>query len=93
MSDEDPCALCGRNRELTFHHLIPRTCHSNQWFLKRYSRHEMRQRGTMVCRPCHTFIHQQYGEKELGRRFNTLETLQAEPVVQRFVAWTRRQSS
>ena len=24
-----PCALCGRHKPLTFHHLIPRICHIN----------------------------------------------------------------
>lgn len=84
-----PCALCGRQRPLTFHHLIPRTCHSNKWFKKRFSRDDMHSRGIDVCRNCHSFIHQQFSEKQLGRMYNTLEALQAHEAVQRFVRWVR----
>lgn len=89
MVDADPCALCGRQRPLTFHHLIPRTCHSNKWFKKRFSRDDMRSRGIDVCRDCHSFIHQQFSEKQLGRSYNTLEALMDHDAVQRFVRWVR----
>ncbi len=86
----DPCALCGRLRNLTFHHLIPRTCHSNKWFKKNFERVDMQSRGIDLCRHCHTFLHQQFSEKQLGRTFNTLEVLLADERVQRFVQWVRR---
>ena len=50
------CGLCGAEEELTFHHFIPRTLHSNKWFKKRYTREEM-QAGIDVCRECHDLIH------------------------------------
>lgn len=85
------CALCTRSLPLTFHHLIPRTCHSNKWFRKRFSTQEMRERGIWVCRLCHSFIHRQYTEKDLGRRLNTLEVLMSDPAILRHCEWAQKQ--
>lgn len=91
MSTSDkPCELCGRQRPLTFHHLIPRTCHSNKWFKKNFTRQDMVSRGIDVCRDCHSFVHQQFSEKQLGRSYNTLESLLDSQRVQRFLGWVRR---
>ncbi len=86
-----PCELCGRPRHLTFHHLIPRTCHSNKWFRKRFSREEMSSRGLDLCRQCHSYIHDRFDEKELGRELNTRDTLLSHDKVFRFVQWVRKQ--
>ena len=49
-----------------FHHLIPRTVHTNKWFKKRYTREQMRE-GINVCTSCHHAIHALIpDEKELG---------------------------
>jgi 5-methylcytosine-specific restriction endonuclease McrA len=85
------CALCGRHKPLTFHHLIPRTCHSNKWFRKRFTAEEMRSRGVDLCYDCHDYVHKTFGEKELGRHYNTLAALSAEEGVARFVDWVKRQ--
>ncbi len=92
MADQqnDACALCGRKQALTFHHLIPRTCHGNKWFRKRFSREEMQRRGALLCRPCHRFVHERHEEKVLGREFNTLEALQNDAAVRDFAAWISR---
>jgi len=90
MSDDSLCQLCGSDQQITFHHLIPRTCHRNKWFRKNFSREEMRTRGIDVCRPCHSFIHKQFSEKHLGRALNTLELLLAEPVISTYVNWARQ---
>ncbi len=84
------CELCGRIRPLTFHHLIPRANHGNKWFRKRFSRDEMRGRGAWLCRACHDKVHELFDEKTLGRTFNRIEALRAEPEVARFVAWVRK---
>lgn len=84
------CALCGSDRLITFHHLIPRSCHGNKWFRKRFARQDMRERGIAICRRCHSFIHKKFSEKELGRELNTLDKLLADETVQTFVAWARR---
>ena len=88
---ESHCALCGRNKPLAFHHLIPRTCHRNKWFRKRFSRSRMRSSGIDLCHDCHKHIHTLYTEKELGRNYNTLEALSADKDVAKFVDWVSRQ--
>ncbi len=88
--DSARCALCGRAAPLTFHHLIPRTCHSNKWFRKNFAREDMRSRGLFICRACHSFIHRQFSEKDLGRRLNTREGLLADPLVRGFIGWVRK---
>jgi len=87
------CELCGRltKRGTTEHHLIPRTCHSNKWFQKRYSREQLNQ-TISVCRDCHRAIHDLIpDEKQLGRHFNTIELLLENEEIAKFVAWIRKQ--
>jgi hypothetical protein len=87
------CKLCGRltKRGTTEHHLIPRTCHSNKWFKKRYSREELNQ-TISVCRDCHGAIHELIpDEKQLGRHFNSVDLLLENEEIAKFVAWIRKQ--
>ncbi len=89
---EKACELCGRvtRRGTTEHHLIPRTCHSNKWFKKRYSREQMNE-TVSLCLDCHGSIHKFIpSEKELGRYYNTLEALREHEQLGRFVEWVRR---
>ena len=85
------CALCGSGHTLTFHHLIPKTCHKNKWFRKNFELTDMRERGIVVCRKCHSFIHKQFSEKELGREFNTLDKLANNERIKKFVVWKVKQ--
>ncbi len=87
-----PCRLCERARPLTFHHLIPRSLHSNKWFKKRFERTEM-ERGIDICRDCHSAIHRFACEKELGREWNTVERLLEHQEIGKFVAWIRGRHS
>lgn len=87
------CELCGRvtKRDTTEHHLIPRSCHSNKWFKRRFNRDEM-SRTIAVCRDCHRAIHDFVpDEKLLGRHYNTIELLQQHPELERFLAWVKNQ--
>ncbi len=89
-----PCELCGRvtKRGTTEHHLIPRCCHHNKWFKKRYSREEM-SRTIHVCRDCHSSIHRLVPcEKELGRSVNTIELLRQHELIGRFIEWVQHRS-
>jgi hypothetical protein len=85
------CEMCGRERKLTFHHFIPKTCHTNKWFKKNFSREEMNKRGAALCSDCHKFIHKTYTEKELGKNFNTFDKLMADPKILKFVKWVKKQ--
>ncbi len=84
------CQLCQREKPLTFHHLIPRKNHRKNWFLKQFSKQEMKHRGIYVCPDCHYKIHQVYDEKTLGKYYNTLEALQNDPEIRKFINWVRK---
>jgi hypothetical protein len=87
------CELCGRvtKRGTTEHHLIPRTCHANKWFRKRFTRDEMRA-TISLCRDCHRAIHDMIpDEKELGRDVNTIDKLLTHPEIAKFVDWAKKQ--
>ena len=83
--------MCGREKRLTFHHLIPRTCHSNKWFRKNFEKEEMKTRGVDLCTQCHKYIHSVHSEKELGRYYNTLEALLADEKIAKYVAYAKKQ--
>ena len=82
------CALCRRAvEEVTKHHLIPRTRHKNKKNKKDFTREDVKSRLVELCRPCHKQVHTVFTNKELERRYNTLEALRAHPDIQRFCAW------
>ena len=75
----------------TLHHLIPRMCHRNQWFQKRFSREQM-QTTVPLSRDCHRAIHRLIPrEKELGRNYHTIDLLLAHPEIGKFVRWVSKQ--
>lgn len=84
------CELCERGEvELTRHHLVPRTRHSNKRNQREFDREDVRTRIALFCRPCHRMVHALFTEKQLERELNTLEAIAAHPDVARFVAWIR----
>ena len=86
------CQLCRRvvKRGTTEHHLIPRTCHSNKWFKKRFAREQLDE-TIDVCRDCHKAIHRLIPDvKELGRDCHSLDSLLAHPEIAKFVTWVRK---
>ena len=82
-SDEakrDRCELCGRDKRLTKHHLIPRGVHRKKRFVNRFGKKEMHRRSLMLCKECHSGIHDLIpDEKEL-----------AEKTAQRSCSWETR---
>lgn len=86
------CELCGSEiDELNFHHLIPRTLHSNKYFEKRYDKTYMRETGIWICKfICHGQIHRFISEKEMGLNYNTLDKLLEHPDVKKFVEWRKK---
>ncbi len=85
------CELCKQERELTFHHLIPRTLHTNKWFKKRHTKEHMRTHGINVCEPCHSGIHKIHNNKHLAKELNTLELLLADDKIQKHIKWSAKQ--
>lgn len=84
------CEMCEKKKELTFHHLIPKSTHKNKWFKKNFTKDEMTLSGINVCRQCHNFIHKTYTEKDLGRHFNTKEKILSDEKISKFVEWARK---
>ena len=85
------CELCGRDKPLTFHHLIPKAVHHRKRYRKKYTMEELRSTGIDICRKCHSGIHDLLTEKELAEGYTTLESLQAHEGVKKHVAWVRKQ--
>ena len=84
------CDLCLRENltGLTFHHLIPQTCHRNAWFRKNFTIEDMRTRGLNLCRECHNAIHQFIPrEKDLGRHYNSRDLLLSHEKIANHVKW------
>lgn len=89
---DGPCELCGRDKPLSFHHLIPRHCHRKKRYRRLYTLDEMRRRGLYLCSLCHGGIHDLIpDEDELGRLYNTRDSLLAHEGVARHVEWARKQ--
>jgi 5-methylcytosine-specific restriction endonuclease McrA len=87
----DPCELCNRTtQKLTEHHLIPRTLHGNKKAEREFGKEEMKTRLAMLCRPCHSQIHDIFTEKELGWTYNTVEKLKAHPEVVKWIEWVSK---
>ena len=91
MSDIDStCPLCLRETSLTFHHLVPKKVHGRNYFQKKYKKSELRA-GIDICRKCHDGLHDLYDENQLGKEFNTLEAIQADPALTKHFAWVAKQ--
>jgi hypothetical protein len=88
----DRCALCGRERPLTFHHLVPRSQHRRGWCKARFTKDQM-DTGADLCTDCHSAIHRFISEVELARSFYTLDQLRAHPELAKFIAWATKQRS
>ena len=84
------CALCGRDTQLTFHHLIPRKMHRRSRFRKRVDRGTL-QAGIDICQPCHRGIHRLYDEMTLATHLSTLDALRSDEAIRRHCQWVARQ--
>ena len=86
------CELCGSDHdELNFHHLIPRTLHSNKVFKKKYDKKFMNEHGIWICEHhCHKQIHRFLKEKEMGLKYNTIELLLSHPEIKKFIDWRKK---
>ena len=106
-ADGRACDLCARRvSRTTRHHLLP-VCRSRKRRRRRQLRPGS-EPGTVtvhgavrpgpecvvdLCPACHEMIHAVLTEKELERRYSSLESLRAHPEIARFVAWVAQQPS
>lgn len=84
------CCLCQRETDLTFHHLIPRKVHRRAYFKKNFSKQKLND-GIHVCRQCHRVVHKSYTEMELAKKFNSADTLTADPFLVKPFEWLSKQ--
>ncbi len=85
------CEFCDREKELTFHHYIPRTLHTNKWFKKNYEKVFLKTHGVYLCHDCHNAIHKFFTEKELGKHYNDKQKLFSQTKVRDFLKWVKKQ--
>jgi hypothetical protein len=85
------CELCKRVKELSFHHLIPKTLHNNKFFRKLYEKVYMGSYGIELCKDCHHAVHDFWTEKELGKNYNTKEKILNDPKFKKYLKWVKKQ--
>ena len=77
------CELCQRKvppRLITQHHLKPK---------QKGGRARDR---TQLCKPCHKQVHATFGNTDLARVYDSVESLRAAPLLKPFLLWIRKQS-
>ena len=79
------CELCKREMErLTVHHLVPRQA------TKRSKKTDSGPTAN-ICSACHRQIHALFENKVLAKELNTVEKLQNEPQMRKFLSWICKQ--
>ena len=75
------CPLCERETPREYwhkHHLIPKQKGGSK-------------KGTVLCcQACGAQVHMLFTNKELAKKYNTVETLLAHPLMQKYVAWIKK---
>ncbi|GAB4370156.1 MAG: HNH endonuclease [Calditrichia bacterium] len=74
------CQLCHREvEEYSIHHLVPRSnngSHSDK---------------VVLCLACHRMVHRLFTNKELARKYYTLNRLRQNREIRKFVDWVKKQ--
>lgn len=77
---EGKCELCHREDViLTRHHLLPREEGGKEEHI------------AYICEACHKHIHALYTNRELAVRLNTIEDLQADDKISKYLKFIRKQ--
>ena len=80
--ETETCQLCGRDVPrgmITQHHLMPR---------QKGGKAEHR---TPLCKPCHKQLHATFSNTDLGKLYDSIESLRAAVPLQPFLKWIRKQ--
>ncbi|MBZ9750691.1 HNH endonuclease [Deinococcus sp. HMF7620] len=82
---QDTCVLCGREGEMTDHHLIPKSQGRRQGV-------RLGEIPTVkMCAACQGFLSKTFSNAELANELNTVEAILAREEVQKFVKWVQKQ--
>ena len=86
------CELCNREKQLTFHHLIPKKNHKINYIKKKYSSININTYGINICRDFHKMIHKIIPHKSLALEYNSKEKLQNHSDLKKFILWVKTQT-
>ena len=86
------CELCNREKQLTFHHLIPKKNHKITYIKKKYSSININTYGIKICKDCHKMIHKLIPHKSLALEYNSKEKLQNHSDLKKFILWVKTQT-
>jgi 5-methylcytosine-specific restriction endonuclease McrA len=85
------CSFCNREKDLTFHHFIPKTLHTNKYFKRLFDKDYMKTNGANLCKDCHHTVHEFWTEKELGKKYNTKEKILNSEKFKKYLKWVVKQ--
>ncbi|GGM44396.1 HNH endonuclease [Deinococcus arenae] len=81
----DVCVLCGREGEMTDHHLVPKSQGRRQGV-------KLGEIPTVkMCAACQGFLVKTFSNAQLANELSTVEAIQAREEVQKFVKWVQKQ--
>ena len=86
------CEFCGKNNQLTYHHLIPKCLHGKKYYQKRYTSKFLNENTIQLCSDCHKEVHKFFNEKELAKKYNTLELLLNNEKIKNYILWIKKQN-
>ena len=86
------CELCNREKQLTFHHLIPKKNLKITYIKKKYSSININTYGIKICKDCHKMIHKLIPHKSLALEYNSKEKLQNHSDLKKFILWVKTQT-
>lgn len=87
------CELCNldyEDKDMNFHHLIPKAFHSNKRILKVYDKNFLNQNGALLCISCHNKLHSCIEEKDLAFEFNTIEKIKLIDDIKKWITWKHK---
>ena len=76
--------------KLNFHHLIPKSFHSNKRIQKNYSKDFLNKYGVYLCISCHNKLHSCINEKDLAFKFNSIEKIKEVNDIQKWIEWKKK---
>ncbi|MFA5154152.1 MAG: hypothetical protein WC554_16500 [Clostridia bacterium] len=86
------CEICGlfmKTHTLTKHHLVPKA-QRKKFGMKEFG---VRNRTIKVHKFCHAILHIIFDNEQLARDLNTRKKIKRNPIIQRYVAFIKQQSS
>ena len=87
------CELCNleyNEKEINFHHLIPKTFHNNKRILKQYDKSFLNKNGIYLCYACHNKLHSCIDEKDMAFEYNTIEKIKENEEIQKWINWKQK---